>query len=72
MPGRGLQRGDQLRLLELAPPDDLERLEGGALLPEMLAVGRHRAGRDAADVGVVAAVGDEEDLGHKSAKLFKT
>ena len=47
--------------LENSLVDDLEALEGGALFPEELGVGRHRSGRDSSDVGVVTAIGDVED-----------
>ena len=45
--GGGEEVGPQLRLLELARRHDLEGLEAGALLPQILAVRRHGAVRDA-------------------------
>ena len=47
--------------LENSLVDDLEALEGGALFPEELGVGRHRSRWDSTDVGVVTAIGDVED-----------
>mmetsp|Transcript_19855 Transcript_19855/g.51807 ORF Transcript_19855/g.51807 Transcript_19855/m.51807 type:complete len:618 (-) Transcript_19855:431-2284(-) len=59
LPGRHQQLGDAL-LLEMPVADQLERHNGGALLVQRLAVRRHGAGGDAADVGVVRAAGHVE------------
>ena len=61
MLSRGLESLNEGLFLEDPAVNDLETLEGGALLPQELGVRRHRARRNSADVGVVASVGDEED-----------
>ena len=52
---------DESFLLENPSVDNLEALEGGTLFPQELGMGRHRARRNPADVGMVASIGDEED-----------
>ena len=57
------QRGVELLLAEVAAIDQLEVVDIDAFLLDRGRVRRHRARRDAADVGVVAARGDpEQDL----------
>ena len=60
-PGAGAQHLQQGRLAQLAVLDQEEVVEQHALLVDVRAVGRHRARRDAADVGMVRARGGEED-----------
>ncbi len=48
-------------LVEVAFRDELFGLDGRALLVQLAGMGRHRAGKDAADVGVMSAGGDVED-----------
>ena len=61
---------EQFRRLGLAQPavlDQPEVLDEDALLVDRAAAGRHGAGGDAADVGVVGARGDEEERRGRSA-----
>ena len=63
--GRVLAAGQQraqLGLAEAAALDELEVVDQHALFLDGRAVRRHGARGDAADVGVVAAAGDPEDL----------
>ena len=41
--------------------DNLERLEHGAFLPQHSRIWRHRAWREAANVGMMTAIGHVED-----------
>ena len=61
------EQGGRLRLAQLAALHEAEVLDEHALVLDAPAVGRHGAGRDAADVGVVGARGDEEEQGRRSA-----
>ena len=55
-----LEHRAHLRFEEAAFGDELHVVEQHAFLVDVRRVGRHRARRDAADVGVMAARGDEE------------
>ena len=57
---RAGERRHQLLLAEAAAIDQLEIVDVDAFLLDVGGVRRHRAGRDAADVGVMPARGDPE------------
>ncbi len=61
--GAAREQGGGLGLAQLAALHEAEVLDEHALVLDAPAVGRHGAGRDAADVGVVGARGDEEERG---------
>ena len=62
-PGMVGEQRRQLRLAEAAALDEAEIVDQHAFLVDRRGARRHRAGRGAADIGVVAARGDpEEDL----------
>jgi hypothetical protein len=58
--GTRREQGGRLRFAELAALDEPEVLDQHALLLDAAAAGRHRTGRDPADVGMVSAGGHEE------------
>src|SRR3546814_5652389 len=62
-PVAGGEVGVDFRVAEMAVVDEEEIVEQDAFVVDALAVGGHRAGGDTAEVGVVAAHGDEEGGG---------